>query len=67
VSQQPPETDPGANPTGAPVTGLPAVDDALRALDDLDGRPVSEHHDALSAAHEALHESLQSSAGPAGS
>jgi len=44
----------------APATGLPAVDAALSVLVDIGEQPVSEHHDALSAAHEALHEALQS-------
>jgi len=44
----------------APTTGLPAVDDALSRLADLDQRPVSEHHEPLAAAHEALHGELQS-------
>ena len=55
--QEPPVARVG---TTAPATGLPAVDEALSGLADLDEQPVSEHHDALSAAHEALHEALQS-------
>lgn len=66
MSQHDPEpTAHEADAVAAPVTGLPAVDDALSRLADLDELPVSEHHDALSAAHEALHEALQSPAGTA--
>ncbi|HEY5980407.1 MAG TPA: hypothetical protein VIT41_12305 [Microlunatus sp.] len=43
-----------------PATGLPVVDEALAQLTDLDQRPVSEHHAALAAAHEVLHDELQS-------
>jgi hypothetical protein len=46
-----------------PATGLPAVDDALAGLSDLDGRPVSEHHTELAAAHEVLHAELDSPSG----
>ena len=51
----------GTDPTASdpPVTGLPAVDEALRRLGDLDEKPVSEHHDALAGAHEILHTELQ--------
>lgn len=47
-----------------PATGLPAVDGALAELGDLDQRPVSEHHAALAAAHESLHQALESPSGP---
>lgn len=47
-----------------PATGLPAVDGALAELADLDQRPVSEHHAALAAAHETLHQALESPSGP---
>ena len=46
-----------------PATGLPAVDDALAGLADLDQRPVSEHHTELAAAHEVLHAELESPSG----
>lgn len=46
-----------------PATGLPAVDDALAGLADLDQRPVSEHHSELAAAHEVLHAELESPSG----
>jgi hypothetical protein len=42
-----------------PSTGLPAVDEALIRLSELDDRPVSEHPDALAATHETLHRSLE--------
>lgn len=44
---------------GRPNTGIPAVDEALRRVDALAERPVAEHHETLSAAHEALHDALQ--------
>lgn len=43
-----------------PSTGIPTVDDALAPLAELAGRAVSEHHEALAVAHEALHRELQS-------
>ena len=48
---------------GRPATGLPAVDEALAGLNDLDQRPVSEHHAELAAAHETLHAELESPSG----
>ncbi len=50
---------------GRPATGLPAVDEALARLDDLDQLPVSEHPAELAAAHETLHAELESPSGPA--
>ena len=47
----------------APVTGLPAVDEALAGLAELDQHPVSEHHTELAAAHEVLHAELESPSG----
>lgn len=61
MSQQPVPRPPDTTQT----TGLPAVDEALERLADLDERPVSEHHEALAAAHEALHTELQSPSGRA--
>ena len=46
-----------------PTTGLPAVDEALAGLAELDQRPVTEHHTELSAAHEVLHAELESPSG----
>jgi len=46
-----------------PATGLPAVDQALTALADLEQRPVSDHHTELAAAHEVLHDELQTPSG----
>lgn len=51
-------------PDDRPATGLPAVDEALARLDDLDRLPVSEHHTELAAAHETLHAELESPSGP---
>ncbi|HEU5484172.1 MAG TPA: hypothetical protein VFU98_04630 [Microlunatus sp.] len=45
---------------GAPPTGLPDVDQALKRLTALDDRSVSEHPDELAAAHETLHRALES-------
>jgi hypothetical protein len=43
----------------APVaTGHPAVDEVLRSLDALDGRPVDEHVAAFEEAHESLRRAL---------
>ncbi len=55
-----PTPGPGSSPAERPVTGEPGVDAALAGLDGLDDRPVGEHYDRLSRAHEALHEVLQS-------
>jgi hypothetical protein len=60
VSQQ---QGPGPHDGEPPITGLSAVDEAVARLADLDRRPVSEHHEALTAAHEVLHTELQSSSG----
>ena len=53
----------------APETGDPRVDEALRGVADLDGVPVDEHAERLSAAHGALQEVLRTpvdqAAGPA--
>jgi hypothetical protein len=44
--------------TTPPLTGNAAIDDALRGLADLASAPLSDHHDRLAKAHEALHETL---------
>jgi hypothetical protein len=44
---------------GVPETGDPRVDDALRGVADLEGVPVDEHAERLSAAHGALQEVLR--------
>ncbi len=43
----------------APQTGDQRVDDALRSVADLDGSPVDEHAERLTAAHGALQEVLR--------
>lgn len=55
-----PEVEPEAEPEGATQvsTGHPAVDEVLRSLDDLDGRPVDEHVAAFEQAHEVLRRTL---------
>jgi len=51
------ETDVVDSP--APVsTGHPAVDEVLRSLDELDGRPVDEHVAAFEEAHDKLRRAL---------
>ena len=50
----------GLSTSGAPRTGDPRVDDALRGLDDLSTVPVDEHAERLSSAHQALQEVLRS-------
>jgi hypothetical protein len=44
--------------TTPPLTGNATIDDALRGLADLASAPLSDHHDRLAKAHEALHEAL---------
>jgi hypothetical protein len=45
--------------TDEPVaTGHPAVDEVLRSLDDLAGRPVDEHTAVFEQAHESLRDAL---------
>lgn len=40
------------------TTGHPAVDEVLRSLDDIPGRPVDEHVAAFEQAHESLRSAL---------
>ena len=49
----------GPGQSSVPETGDPRVDDALRGVADLDGVPVDEHAERLSAAHAALQEVLR--------
>src|SRR5215213_3342878 len=44
----------------APTTGHPAVDEVLRSLEDLEGRPVDEHVAVFEKAHEELRRALSS-------
>ena len=44
--------------TAAVTTGHPAVDEVLRSLEGLDGRPVDEHVAAFEDAHEQLRRTL---------
>lgn len=51
--------DPSDGGPAAPAsTGHPAVDEVLRSLEDLDGRPVDEHVSAFEDAHERLRRAL---------
>lgn len=52
-------------PGGPTLTGEPAVDAALSGVQDLASRPLSEHHEHLSRAHEALHGVLHEPSRPA--
>ena len=70
MSDQPDEDAPAdtADSEGsAPVsTGHPAVDEVLRSLDQLDGRPVDEHVGAFEDAHESLRRTLSGAGDEAG-
>ncbi|WP_375426213.1 hypothetical protein [uncultured Friedmanniella sp.] len=48
--------DPGPGPV--PTVEDPRLAEALERLGDLDGRPLSEHHDRLAGVHEVLHDVL---------
>lgn len=50
--------EPGETRGATVATGHPAVDEVLRSLDGLDGRPVDEHVAAFEQAHEALRQAL---------
>jgi hypothetical protein len=54
IAPDPPATD-------MPMTGDPAIDDALQGLRDLPSIPLGDHHDRLARAHEALHAALERS------
>jgi len=59
AEEAPEAFDDGASePT--PATGHPAVDEVLRSLDALEGRPVDEHVAAFEDAHEQLRRALSS-------
>jgi hypothetical protein len=64
MTDQPDEdafADPAGADSAAPVsTGHPAVDEVLRSLDDLEGRPVDEHVAAFEEAHDRLRRALSS-------
>jgi hypothetical protein len=64
-----PEVDPGEGPedvladepsddVAVAATGHPAVDEVLRSLEGLDGRPVDEHVAAYEQAHDQLRRAL---------
>jgi hypothetical protein len=46
---------PVPGPPSVPPVEHPVVAEALQQVADLDERPLSEHHDRLSRAHEVLH------------
>ena len=45
------------------ATGNAAVDEALADLAELDGVPLTEHHDRLARAHEVLRSTLEAGSG----
>lgn len=51
------ETGESGSATPEP-TGHPAVDEVLRSLDELDGRPVDDHVAAFEEAHDKLRRAL---------
>ena len=54
-----PTEEPTGEPTGEPTsTGVPAVDQVLRDVDDLDGVPLEEHLGRFERAHETLRSAL---------
>ncbi|HET6166729.1 MAG TPA: hypothetical protein VFE07_07860 [Marmoricola sp.] len=66
MSDQPDEDatadTPGPGGPAAVSTGHPAVDEVLRTLGELDGRPVDEHVLAFEEAHETLRRTLSGAA-----
>jgi hypothetical protein len=58
VADEPPAAGPGPGARPTVATGHPAVDEVLRSLDGLDGRPVDEHVAAFEQAHEVLRRAL---------
>lgn len=52
------QNEAGADRSGVPVTGEPAVDRALESLQDLESLPLADHHDRLARVHEELHAAL---------
>jgi hypothetical protein len=53
--------DPDPRAPDVPTTGDPVIDEALQGLRDLPSIPLSEHHDRLAQAHEALQAALERS------
>jgi hypothetical protein len=67
MTEQPPAAQPeeslessaSSDPTGDPTsTGVPAVDEVLREVDDLEGVPLEEHLGRFERAHETLRSAL---------
>jgi hypothetical protein len=67
MTEQPPAVQPEespdasttSDPTGEPTsTGVPAVDEMLREVDDLAGVPLEEHLGRFERAHETLRSAL---------
>ena len=50
-------------PSTGDATGEPAVDDVTRRVAEVADRPLAEHHEHLSRAHEDLHRALHDQPG----
>jgi hypothetical protein len=55
--RQPDDLEPDPVPS-PPQTGHAAIDNDLLGLAEIASAPLSDHHDRLAKAHEALHEAL---------
>jgi hypothetical protein len=55
MTAAPPPAQPLPPAPTLPEADHPQVAEALRQVADLDDRPLAEHHDRLSRAHEVLH------------
>jgi hypothetical protein len=63
VTEQPPtpepdEEDPAPGTPEREVTGVPEVDEVMRAVEELEERPVEEHVGVFETAHEQLRRAL---------
>jgi hypothetical protein len=63
VSEQPPTPEPDNEDQGPATperteTGVPAVDEVMRAVEELEERPVEEHVGVFETAHEQLRQAL---------
>ncbi len=65
VNEQLDPTPETAPETGPETTGHPVVDDVLRTMQELQGRPVEEHVAVFEAAHEKLRSALADAGRPA--
>jgi hypothetical protein len=63
VTEHPPTPDPGQDDPAAgsaerPETDVPTVDEVMRAVEELEERPVEEHVGVFETAHEQLRRAL---------